>query len=343
MKVVLPLAGLGTRLRPLTHTRPKPLVHVAGKPMLAHVLDSLEGLEVEELIFIVGHLGQQIQHYVQTAYPQYKTRYLEQKELRGQSPAIYLAKDYVAEDMLVIFADTIYKADLPNLSRLGGDGVLHYQAVSDPSRFGVMVLDETGNVTRLVEKPQTPVSNLAVVGVYYFQNALWLFDAIGRQLDEPCQTAGEYYLADAITLMLQQGAKFRAQEIGLWEDCGTISDLLQSNRRLLAAQPGPVWLEKADLIDSFIVPPVYFGPGVRLERSIVGPYVSIEAGAIIKDAILRDCIIHEQTVVQNCTLTNSVLGQQARVTNTFKPLILEDKGEVFNILSGDNTYATDHA
>ena len=184
MKVLIPLAGFGTRLRPHTYTKPKPLVNVAGKPVLGHILDKLAGLDLEEVIFITGYLGDKIKDYVSENY-RFPARYFEQKELNGQSPAIYLARDHFKGPCYIIFVDTIFDADLSK-TRDDVDGVIYTKEVADPRRFGVAVT-ERGLVTRLVEKPQEPVSNQAVIGIYYFREGKALISAIRKQLSRRIQ------------------------------------------------------------------------------------------------------------------------------------------------------------
>jgi glucose-1-phosphate thymidylyltransferase len=196
MKVIIPLAGFGKRLRPHTYTKPKPLVNVAGKPVLGHILDRLNNLDIEEIIFIVGYLGEQIEEYVEATY-KFHTRYIEQNELLGQAHAIYLAKDHVREPVLIIFVDTIFEADLKALAELTADGAIYVKEVDDPRRFGVVTLQD-GFITHFVEKPSTPVSNLAVTGVYYIKDAPMLFECIDELIARNIQTQGEYFLADAL-------------------------------------------------------------------------------------------------------------------------------------------------
>ncbi|NWJ47988.1 MAG: NTP transferase domain-containing protein [Chloroflexi bacterium] len=326
MKIIIPLAGLGTRLRPHTFSKPKPLVTVAGKPVLGHILDELAILDVEEIIFIVGYLGDQIEKYVSKNYPQYKARYIVQSEMLGQAHAVNLAQDYIQGDVLIIFADTIFKTDLSLLKNLSTDGVIYTKGVEDPSRFGVTELDEHGIITRLVEKPTTFVSNLAVVGIYYFKKSEWLFSAINKQVERNIQLGGEYFLADAISIMIEEKAKFNAFTLEVWEDCGKIDALLLTNRYLLGKLSGE--FHKDEYHDSVIVPPVYIAPDAKIERSVIGPYVSIAAGAEVIDSILRDCIINEKAVVKASTLSNSVIGSNASVAGTFHHLNVGDNSEI---------------
>lgn len=322
MKVLIPLAGWGTRLRPHTHTRPKPLVWLAGKPMLAFILDELAGLDVEELIFIVGHQGDQIRQYVDAAYPQYKTRYLRQTELLGQSHAIGLAKEYAAaSDLLIIFPDTVFKADLATLADEKADAVLHLMPVENPARFGVAVVDNEGYITRLVEKPVTPVSNLAVVGVYYMRQAANLFAAIDAQVEQARLIKGEYFIAEAFEIMLEKRLRFKARNIRVWEDCGTLDALLQTNRYLLGQSQT---LTAPEIPGSLLIPPLYIAPDAVIERSIVGPYASIAPGVRITDAIVADSIVGERTQITQAILRNSIVGQNCRVTGQFQTLNLGD-------------------
>ncbi|MGD8466050.1 MAG: nucleotidyltransferase family protein, partial [Anaerolineae bacterium] len=199
MKVIIPLAGFGKRMRPHTWSKPKPLVNVAGKPVLGHILDKLAGLDVQvdELIFIVGWLGDQIEEYYAASGYDYPTHYVEQSELLGQAHAIWLAREHLQGPVLIVFVDTIFEADLGGLQASGLDGVLYVKEVEDPRRFGVAVLDDEGLVTHLVEKPDSFENRLAVIGAYYVRDAAWLLRAIEELMDRNLQTQGEFYLADA--------------------------------------------------------------------------------------------------------------------------------------------------
>lgn len=323
MKAVILLAGLGTRLRPHTYSRPKPLVNVAGKPVLAHILDGMADLKFDEIIFIVGYLGDQIEKYVQEKYPHLNSRFVIQEEMRGQAHAIKLAQEYIDQDVLIIFGDTIWETDWTRLQRVQSDGLIYCHEVPDPRRFGVVTL-ENGYVTRFVEKPQTPISNLAVVGVYYFKAWQKLMEAIDDIIVNDIQTKGEFYLADAMQRMIEKGAKLEAERITVWEDCGTREALLHTNRYLLSKNGKDVGESESSLL----IPPVHIAQGAQVRRSIVGPNVSISEGAVIEDSILRDCIISEEAHVINATLEWSLVGSNARVRGAFERLNVGDSSEI---------------
>jgi len=325
MKVIIPLAGMGTRLRPHTYSKPKSMVNVAGKPVLGHILDQLVNIKVEEIIFITGYLGQQIEDYVKKTYPQFSVRYLEQQEMLGQAHAIQMAKEFIDGEVLIIFGDTISEADYTQLETLPSDGVLYVREVEDPARFGVVELDAQSYITRLVEKPQSYVSNLAVIGVYFFKDGGWLMRSIDKLIADKKMLGGEFYLADAIQGMLEEGAKLNAVTVDVWEDCGKIDALLQTNRYLLAKNHDQT---SYDFPDSIIIPPVFIGPGVTVSRSIIGPNVSLAEGAKISDSIVRDSMINEKAQVTNSTVTASVIGSNALVNGTFHRLNVGDNSQV---------------
>jgi len=323
MKAVILLAGLGTRLRPHTWSKPKPLIQVAGKPVLGHILDSLKDLDIEETIFIVGYLGDQIQTYVSQQYPHMKARYVEQNEMKGQAHAIKLAKQFIDQPVLIIFGDTIWETDFDRLHNVKGDGLIYVKEVVDPRRFGVAILKD-GYVTRLVEKPATPISNLAVVGVYYFKNWQLAMKSIDELIERNIQTKGEYFLADAMQLMIEHGAKLEVETIPVWEDCGTREALLKTNRYLLSQQESPI-----PLIDgSVILPPVCIHERAHIKNSIIGPYVTISEDAVIENSILRDCIIGECAHIANRVLADSLVGKDARVIGTFQRMNVGDSSEI---------------
>jgi len=328
MKVIIPLAGFGKRMRPHTWSKPKPLVNVAGKPVLGHILDKLASLDVhvDELTFVVGWLGDQIQEYYESSGYPYPARYVEQKELLGQAHALWLAREYLTGPVLIIFVDTIFDADLHRLGESGLDGVLYVKEVADPRRFGVAVLGSDGRATRLVEKPDTFDNRLAVVGAYYVRDSAWLVRAIEELMARNIQTKGEYYLADALNLMMEQGASFGVRQVTIWEDCGTPKDVLQTNRYLL--EHGQANGSQATPVNSVIIPPVYIAPTARVEHSIVGPYVTIAEHSIVAHAIVRDSIIDEGASISDTMLDKSLIGKEAVVRGRYRVLNVGDSSQV---------------
>jgi len=329
MKVVILLAGLGTRLRPHTYSKPKPLIPVAGKPVLGHILDRLAGLDIAETIFVVGYLGEQIQQYVTQHYPHLAARYVEQTEMKGQAHAINLAREYIDQPVLIIFGDTIWETDFTRLARVQSDGLIYVKPVEDPRRFGVALVQD-GWVTRLVEKPTTPVSNLAVVGVYYFRNWQALLQSIEQVIARDIQLKGEYFLADAMQLMLEAGARLEVETIPVWEDCGTREALLKTNRYLLNQRSYARPIE-----GSVVLPPVYISDHAQIKHSIIGPYVSISDGAVIENSILRDCIVSENAHIENRVMEQSLIGKEARVRGTFQRMNVGDSSEIDSAIANN--------
>lgn len=323
MQVIILTAGLGTRLRPHTFSKPKPLVNVAGKPMLAHILDGLPPLVIDELVFVTGYLGSQIQEFVQKQYS-YPSRFIEQTELRGQAHAIHLTREVVDGPALIVFGDGIFTADLSVLNRPTDTGVIYVQEVEDPRRFGVAVEDSNKLITRLIEKPDTPVSNLAVIGVYYFPQMRRLYESIDHIIENNLQTKGEYYLADAIQVMIDQGERFRTERVDVWKDCGTPAALLDTNRYLL--EHGRSYI--GNMTRSIVIPPVYISDSAHIENSVIGPYVSVAAGATVRDSRIKDSIINAGAHINTVTLHKSLIGADAYVDGTFQELNVGEASEI---------------
>lgn len=315
LKVVIPMAGLGTRLRPHTWSKPKQLISVAGKAVLDHVLDSLStipgNLEVE-LINIVGYLGDQIAAHMKEHYPQLKTHYVVQDNPRGQSHALHLAREHLKGPMLVVFADTLIEADLSHLQDEPADAVVWVKPVPDPRRFGVAEVDQHGWVTSLTEKPQDLSNNLAIVGFYYFKKAEDLILAIEEQMDRGVQLKGEYYLADAVNILLQRGLTMRIEKVDLWLDAGTSEALLETNRYLLdnGRNNSSEVVQREGIV---VIPPVFVHPTATITSSVIGPYVSLGAGCSVTTSIIRDSILEDEAKVTDVILESSLVGRQAQI------------------------------
>lgn len=327
MKIVIPLAGFGKRLRPHTFTKPKPLIIVAGKPVLGHVLDMFATLDnVDEIIFIVGHLGEQIEEYVAKEYPHIQARYYHQEELNGQSTALYLARERLQGPMLMVFVDTIIKTDLAQLKDELADAVTWVKQVEDPRPFGVAEVGQEGLVTRLVEKPQDKANNLVVVGFYYFKQSELLIEAIQEQMDRDIRTQGEYFLADAVNLMLARGLKMRVQPVEVWLDCGKTETVLETNRYLL--EHGHDNSQARQLTGSVIVPPVNIHPTAKVHNSVIGPHATLGANCVVSNSLIRDSIVDELATVEDALLAQSLIGRGARVSGRFRSFNVGEASEV---------------
>ena len=326
MKVIIPLAGFGTRLRPQTYTKPKPLINVAGKAVLGHILDKFAGLDVQEFIIVHGYLGEQIQEYMAAQYPQYCSRFVEQKELIGQADAILRCRPFVDGPVLIVFVDTLFEADLSGLANETADAVAFVKEVDDPRRFGVAALGPDGYVAHFVEKPDSLDNKLVVIGMYYIKDSPALMRACQELMDRDIQTKGEYFLTDALNLMIKDGRKFRTQTVDVWEDCGKPETVLHTNRHLL--EHGHDNSGRCHGNGYLIVPPVHIASTAVIKDSVIGPYATIAAGCHITGSIIRDSIIDEDAIIEDATLDQSLIGKGALVKGNYRKLNVGDSSSV---------------
>ncbi|MFS8524212.1 MAG: sugar phosphate nucleotidyltransferase [Limnochordales bacterium] len=324
MKAILPVAGVGTRLRPLTHTQPKTLVHVAGKPILGHILDRLAPVGVDEVVLIVGQWGERIVEYVEKSYPRLKVTAVEQAERKGLGHAVYMAKDVfgAGEPALIVLGDTIFQADL-QAALTRGKSAIGVRRVPNPSQFGVVELDGE-RVKRLLEKPADPPTDLAIVGIYYVRDSALLFRCLDEIIAEDIKVKGEYQLTDGLQRMIERGEELFTFPVEDWWDCGNPDILLETNRELLERErPAAPQLQ-----GSIVVSPVAIDPTAVIERSVIGPYVSVAAGVTIRDSVIRDSILNEGAHVSTVLLDHSIVGEDADVRGEFSRLHIGDSSSM---------------
>lgn len=324
MKAIVPVAGVGTRLRPHTHTMPKVLIHVAGKPILGHILDELKAeVGVTDLVLVVGYLGDMVIEYVKKNYD-FNVEFVHQEELLGLGHAILLTKQFFqGEPTMIVLGDTVFKADFQSVLK-GDCNYIGVKEVADPRRFGVVELAE-GRIRRFVEKPEVPPSNLAIVGLYYIQNTTLLFQSLEKIISSGKRTAGEFQLTDALQLMLEQDEEMRTFLVDGWYDCGKPETLLETNRRLLpVCSHWPIELKD----NNIILEPVYIADSAKVEHSIIGPYASIAEESVIKCSVIRNTIINEKAVVKNVLLDESLIGQAADVNGRMNRLNVGDSSQL---------------
>ena len=332
-KIVIPMAGWGTRMRPHTFSKPKPLVSVAGKTTLEHLLDMFKTMpnpENLEYVFIVGpFLGElQIPAFIQENYPNIKAHYIVQNEMKGQSHALWLAREYLHGPMQMVFSDTLIETDFSFLAHETADSVAWVMPVPDPRRFGVAEAGPDGYVTRFIEKPQTMENNLVIAGCYYYREGQELIAAIEEQFERNVSLKNEFFLADAMTIMIERGAKIRVHKIDTWLDTGTIEATLDTNKILLDQLGSQVGKFKGSNVE--IVEPVAIGDGAEISDSTIGPHASIGANCKIRDSRISDSIVEPGCEIQDAALNRSLIGRQARVKG-------RGNGNVIQLNVGDNS------
>lgn len=321
MRVVIPVAGAGKRLRPHTYSQPKPLLHVGGKPIIAHLLDPVVKLDPDEVIFVIGFRGDQIKEYVEANYS-FKATFVQQDKLLGLGYALNLAiRDLPDDQLLIVLGDTIVECNLDQVVS-AGDNVLGVLPVDDPQRFGIVTVEDN-LIVRMVEKPEMPESNLAIIGLYYFNSLLALQQTLTEHVESGQTTRGEVQFTDALQMMLEQGIQFVPYEVTEWFDCGKKETMLSTNEHLLSSVTDPVEIE-----GSVVRPPVYIHPEARVENSIIGPAVSISAGTIIRNAIIQNSIIGSNSTVENVALKDSLIGNEVIMKGKELVLNLGDSSEV---------------
>jgi len=323
MKVILPVAGKGTRLRPHTHTKAKSLVQVAGKTVLEHIVSRLSQAPVTEYIFITDENGGQVEEFMQRTFPALDCSYIVQKERLGPAHAVALAAPRIApgDDVLVVFNDTIFVADLGRIPQLCSDcdGLIYSKEVEDYQRFGVNVV--AGDfIVDMVEKPDTPVSKLAQVGLYYLKDGAGFMGYLERTIAAGETVKGEYYLPAVFMRMIADGLRFRAPEIDAWLDCGKPETLLETNRYLLEGRHHC----HGEVVDSVLIEPVHIGYGVKVRNSIIGPYVSVATGSVVENSVIRDSIINANSTVRSLVLEGSILGDAVTLAGSPRRMNIGD-------------------
>jgi len=325
MKVIMPMAGKGTRLLPLTKRVPKPLVNVAGRPVMDYVMDALRRAgQLDELIIITGHLKEKVEAYVRKSYD-IPARFIEQKVLDGTAGAVNLARPYVDGPVIVIFVDTLFDADLSIVKTSKDDGIIWTKEVEDYQRFGVVVTDKQNHMTRIVEKPNTPISKRANIGLQYVKDWRALFDGIEHVLKRPPGKGGEFYLTDAFQYMVDKGKKLFVSEVGGWYDCGKVDTLLETNEHLLKHGRGKRPAKVPAGVQ--IIEPVYIEDGVTLENATIGPNAAIEAGSTIVGSTIANSILGKGVRVKNAKVLGSVIGDEQVIERDVKDSVM-DGGEL---------------
>jgi glucose-1-phosphate thymidylyltransferase len=336
LKIFIPMAGWGTRMRPHTWSKPKPLVSVAGKTSLEHLLDMFNSVpdpENVEFVFIVGpYLGElQVPPFVRENYPSMKAHFIVQNEMKGQSHALWLAREFMHGPMIVCFSDTLLGTDFSFLANEQADVVAWVMPMPDPRRFGVAELDQEGWVTRFIEKPESLDNNLVVVGCYYFKSAEKLCAAIEEQMERNLTFKGEFFLTHTISLMIEQGAKVRTQKSDSWLDTGTIDATLETNKILLEEKANK--LENETVGSNQIIAPSFVHPSAEIQDSVIGPYSSIGANCKILNSRIEESIVEADCEIQDAVLSRSLVGIKARIRGAGNEQVIQlnvgDNSDVF--------------
>jgi glucose-1-phosphate thymidylyltransferase len=327
MKIIIPMAGMGKRLRPHTLTTPKPLLHVAGKPIVHHLVEDIAEIiqqPIEEIAFIIGDFGKEAEQSLRSVAEKVgaKASIYYQEEPLGTAHAILCAKESLSGNVVVAFADTLFRADFS--LDTDKDAVIWVKEVENPSSFGVVKLNSQQEIIDFIEKPKEFVSNLAIIGIYYFKDGENLRHELQRLIDYDIKGLGEYQLTDALSHMLKQGKKMGIAGVKHWMDCGNKDAVLETNEAILN------YLEKDKKIcnfvfpNSIVIPPCYIAENAQIHNSIVGPYVSVGENTIIENSVLSHSIVNDNALIQHTQIQHSIVGRYASV-----------RGKVVSVNLGD--------
>ena len=325
MKAIIPVAGAGTKLRPHTYTQPKALIPMAGKTVLSIIVEQLKEAGIEEYIFIVGYLGEKIQDYVRTHFPTIKAHFVFQSDRQGSGHALKLTRNIVdGDEIFVVLGDTITEYDVRQVID-SPTSMLGVKKVDDPRDFGVAEMDTDGMVTHVVEKPQIPKSNMALVGIYKIKETQMVFDCLEINISQGLRTHGEYNITDAIDCMIKKGARFKAFKVESWFDCGKKETLLESNATLLKKFGSKVQCHQ-HYENTVLIQPVSIGDNCDIKNSIIGPNVTVGENTTIEQSILKESIIGAYSNLVDIVLDDSIIGSDTSI-----------RGETRSLNIGDNT------
>lgn len=307
MKIVLPVAGNGLRLRPYTENVPKCLLPVAGKTILDWIVEDSLGLKPSETIFITGYKADVVDQFLTKRTAWGKTRTVIQSNPQGLGEAVSLALPYVDDDepVLIILGDTLFEADLSILNGMD-QNVLYTYKVEDPRRFGVAVTDSTGRIERLVEKPQEFVSDEAIVGIYYIKDTKVLKESLKYLMDNNIRTKNEFQLTDALEMMIEKGCRFRTAPVSKWLDCGLAETLLETNAHVLNRYDNSA---SVNLPGVKVIAPCHIGKDVKIVNSTIGPNVSVGDGCVIENSTVKNAVLWDGVKVEGRMLDNVIVHE----------------------------------
>ena len=331
MKAIIPVAGAGTKLRPLTYTQPKALIPIAGKTILGVIVDQLIDAGVTEFVFVIGYLGEKIQRYIDKTYPHLKHTFVTQNDRRGTGHAIWLTMDAVQNDeVMIVLGDTVCDYNVKDIlkSEISQIGV---RKVDDPRSFGVAELNDKDEVVRMVEKPLMPKSNMAMVGIYYIRETEAMYAALEKHLGDKADENGEYHLTNALQHMIETGIKLHAFRVTNWFDCGKKETLLSTNAILLKQMDDETPKKQPlayDYDTTVIIPPVNIAEGCSIRHCIIGPNVTIGEFTKIESSIIKDSIIGSYAELQQVVLNSSIIGNDAYVRGLSQSLNIGDNTEI---------------
>lgn len=327
MQALIPVAGAGTRLRPHTYTQPKPLIPVAGKPIIGFIIDELLEAGVSEFIFVIGYLGERIQHYIIEHYPDVDIKFVQQPVRLGSGHAIWMAREVIdpEQNLLIVFGDTIFDVDWKLLTqeKLSCLGI---KKVEDPREFGVASVED-GYVTSVIEKPNIPLSNKALVGLYKIVEVEELLDSLNSMVENDLRSHDEFQLTDVIMFMIQKGIRFKGLEVNNWFDCGRKEILLETNAMILKRLKNTPY-KNLRYQSSIIVPPVYIGEDCKIINSVIGPNVSIGNGAEVHHSVIKNSIIGSYAFMEEVVLKASIIGNDASIKGFSQSLNIGDDTEI---------------